>query len=195
MDQIKVVVVGDSGVGKTSLLQRVALNNFHIGIQPTVAGMVFTKSIRVLNKRCTVNFVLWDTAGQERYRSISRMYYQDAAAVIIVYNVTEMKSFENAKLWLEEIKAKTREDPIIGLIGNKSDLVIEEKVDVNEAQRFAKEKELKFSLVSAKTGEGILDAFQEIACELLEKNIINTNTNKARLNKLPLATYKKNCCQ
>eukprot|EP00826_Nyctotherus_ovalis_P043177 TRINITY_DN4519_c0_g1_i4.p1 TRINITY_DN4519_c0_g1~~TRINITY_DN4519_c0_g1_i4.p1 ORF type:complete len:214 (-),score=51.24 TRINITY_DN4519_c0_g1_i4:127-768(-) len=195
MTQIKVVIVGDSGVGKTSLLQRFVFNNFREDIQPTVSSMLLTKAIRVFNKNCEVNFVLWDTAGQERYRSLSRMYYQDAAAVIIVYDITKRNTFESAKNWLEEIKTGAVKDPVIALVGNKADLVMEEEVEPDEAQEFAEQKGMKFSLASAKIGEGIIDSFEEIACELLEKNVVSSDEDKIRLDKLAMENHRKNCCQ
>ena len=194
MDLFKVVLVGDSGVGKTSILQQFSFGCFKHSNPSTTCAMLLTKSLEIPEENATIKFALWDTAGQEKYRNLTSIYYRDAAAVIIVYDITKMESFENSKLWLEEVKEKVKPNTIISLVGNKTDMIDNEEVDIELANGFADENGLKFHVSSAKSDNGIKDIFIEIGRELLQRK--NPNTVDGRTS-LKNNTKKSNhgCCK
>jgi Ras-related protein Rab-5C len=116
----KVVLLGDSAVGKSSLVSRFVRDEFTDAPQPTIGAAFLTKTIR--SGEFSVKFEIWDTAGQERYRSLAPMYYRGAAAAIIVFDLTDAKSFDGAKSWAEELKKQGNQDIVLALVGNKKDL-------------------------------------------------------------------------
>ena len=193
MDSIKVVLVGDSGVGKTSILQRFAFNNFRQDTQSSIGGMLITKDLKIEEYNTTAKFFLWDTAGQEKYKSLASTYYHDAAATIIVYDITKLKTFNNVDRWLKEIKEKVSPECVIVLAGNKSDLIQMEEVELTSASEFAKTNGLKFNLTSAKNSTGITEMFTDLAKEIamrIPKEKIKNST------KLTNKKHKKKseCC-
>ena len=119
--QKKVVILGDSGVGKTSILNRYLFDKFDNSSMPTLGGSFKSKLLNVGEGDIKLN--LWDTAGQEKFKSLTRMYYQDAEAAIIVYDTTFRESFDSAKNWVQDLKQNsTSPDVIIAIVGNKCDL-------------------------------------------------------------------------
>ena len=170
--RIKVVLLGDSGVGKTSIAQRFALNKFNPNnISSHGAGFI-SRLLEIPELQTSVTFRIWDTAGQERYQSMASLYYQDAAAALLVYDVTNKKSFEGVKRWVKQLKEKGREDVLIVLLGNKMDLVGEEEVDMLEVQEFADEIKAKVVAVSAKGNINIESAFSNIAIDLYKRETL-----------------------
>ena len=118
----KVIVVGDSGVGKTNILTRFAKNDF-ISNSPSTIGVEFFTKICEINGY-HIKFNIWDTAGQEKYKSITRTFYYNANSAIIVFDLNDKESFENVRIWVNEVKLYTKEDIFIVLVGNKCDLEI-----------------------------------------------------------------------
>ena len=162
---VKIVIVGDSGVGKTNLLSRFSINKYEENTRNTI-GVDFTAvDLKILNKSVKAQF--WDTAGQEKYRSIASAYYKNAQGVIMVYDMTRRETFENIENWWTELKEQG--DPNINMImvGNKADLVEERVVTTEDASALAKAKDIFFMEVSAKTNFD--DCVQRAFTTLLEQ--------------------------
>jgi small GTP-binding protein len=169
----KVIVVGDSDVGKTSILLRFTDNMYNEKYSSTVGVDIKVRDITIkkttpgsMNE--TVKLHLWDTAGQERFRTISNAYYRNVNAVLLMFDLTNAKSLVNLKGWFEEIYTFSKSDPIIFLVGNKSDL--KRMISREEAEKFSKEKGLIYTEVSAKEDKGdIEELFQTITKTLRTK--------------------------
>lgn len=165
---LKVVVVGDSGVGKTCLLIRYIRNLFDEETQPTLGVEFMTKIVST--ERHKIQLQLWDTAGQELFRSVTRGYYRGSAGALLVFDITKRDSFENIGRWLQDIKDVARSDVVTLLIGNKSDMGEERQVPTEEAQEFAKKNGMQYFETSAKTGSNIVESID--ACvAIIEKNV------------------------
>ncbi len=163
IESFKVVLVGESGVGKTSIITQFIDQTFQEDIQSTTGGTFSTKSV-VCDGGKILKFEIWDTAGQEKYRSLTTMFYKDANAAVMVYDVTRKDSFEEMKnYWANQIKDNSPEKIILAIAANKSDLIEQETVDEEEARNFAKELNAIFVTTSAKSSEGINSLFEEIA--------------------------------
>ena len=163
IESFKMVLVGESGVGKTSIITQFIDQTFQEDIQSTTGGTFSTKSV-VCDGGKILKFEIWDTAGQEKYRSLTTMFYKDANAAVMVYDVTRKDSFEEMKnYWANQIKENSPENIILAIAANKSDLIEQETVDEEEARNFAKELNAIFVTTSAKSSEGINSLFEEIA--------------------------------
>jgi len=163
IEPFKVVLVGDSGVGKTSIIAQFIDQNFQEDQQSTTGGTFFSKSV-ICGGGKILKFEIWDTAGQEKYRSLTRMFYKDSNAAVMVYDVTRKDSFEGLKnYWTGQIKESSPENIILAIAANKSDLIEQEAVDEGEARNYAKELNALFVSTSAKSSEGINSLFEEIA--------------------------------
>ncbi len=160
---MKVTILGEGRVGKTSLLQRFAKGTFDEDSKSSIsAAMLDLCVISPVNGITKVGLKIWDTAGQEKFRCIAPMYYKDADAVILVYNVTDAKSFSELQFWLDEVREKARENCIVAVAGNQADRVEEEKVSLAEATEFANKNGALFFLTSAKEGMNVNDLFHEV---------------------------------
>ena len=159
----KVVLLGESGVGKSSLVLRLVKDEWVESQHSTVGASFFRYNCQVDDT--TVNFDIWDTAGQERYKSLASMYYRGAAAALVVYEITSYESFERAKYWIRELSANSPET-IVTLVGNKCDLEPQRKVSADEAKKYASEFSLLQFEASAKDGTRVQSIFQQIARKL-----------------------------
>jgi len=162
-NQYKLVILGNTNVGKTCVVHRFVQDRFLDVSEPTIAANFHTKAVDLEDGR-KVNFEVWDTAGQERYKSLTPMYYKGASAALIVYDVTSPSSFEGAKDWIKELQTHASPSVIIGLCGNKADL--EKKVTSETAKALAERHSLVFYEVSACTGENVQECFLGIAKKL-----------------------------
>jgi small GTP-binding protein len=165
---LKVVVVGDSGVGKTCFLIRFVRDQFDEECQPTLGVEFLTKIVQT--ERHRIQLQLWDTAGQELFRSVTRGYYRGSAGALLVFDITSRDSFESVARWLQDIRDVARADVVTMLIGNKSDLADKRQVSTDEADAFAKGHSMQYCETSAKTGHNLAAAVD--ACvAVIEKNV------------------------
>ncbi|KPI87200.1 putative small Rab GTP binding protein [Leptomonas seymouri] len=164
----KLVLLGESGVGKSSVVQRLMKNNFSDNIVSTVGASFFRFTCSV-DEATAVHFDIWDTAGQERFKSLASMYYRGAAAAMVVFEINVADTFEKAKFWVCELHANSPETIVI-LIGNKRDLESERQVSLAEAQQGAAEMNALYMETSARSGEGVQEAFEAVARKLVETN-------------------------
>ena len=163
MESLKIVLIGESGVGKTSIISQFIDQIFQDDQQSTIGGTFSTKTIKCSNGK-TLKFEIWDTAGQERYRSVTKMFYKDADVAILVYDITNKYTFEELqKYWVQQVKDSSPKDIILAIIANKSDLIEKEQVDEAVARNYANEINALFALISAKNNFGVDDLFIEIA--------------------------------
>jgi Rab family protein len=160
----KVVLIGDSGVGKSNLLSRFARDEFSLDTRSTIGVEFATKTVRVDGK--LVKAQIWDTAGQERYRAITSAYYRGAVGALVVYDVTRHITFENAERWLTELRDHTEANIVVMLVGNKADLRHLRAVSPEEARAFA-ERHITFSMeTSALEATNVEGAFTEVLGEI-----------------------------
>ncbi|XP_065155250.1 ras-related protein Rab-37-like isoform X3 [Atheta coriaria] len=161
----KTILLGDSGVGKTSLLVKFDTGKFSSGTFSATVGIGFTNKV-VNVDQTRVKLQIWDTAGQERFRSVTHAYYRDAHALLLLYDVTNKTSYDNIRAWLGEIREYAQDDVVIMLIGNKADAGVDRAVRREEGERLAREYNVAFMETSAKSGQNVELAFLAIAREL-----------------------------
>ncbi|KAI1722165.1 ras family domain-containing protein [Ditylenchus destructor] len=162
--QFKLVLLGESAVGKSSLVLRFVKGQFHEYQESTIGAAFLTQTICLDDT--TVKFEIWDTAGQERYHSLAPMYYRGAQAAIVVYDITNQESFAKAKNWVKELQRQASPNIVIALSGNKADLAAKRVVEYEEAQAYAENNGLLFMETSAKSSMNVNDIFLAIARRL-----------------------------
>lgn len=162
--QFKLVLLGESAVGKSSLVLRFVKGQFHEFQESTIGAAFLTQTVCLDDT--TVKFEIWDTAGQERYHSLAPMYYRGAQAAIVVYDITNADTFARAKTWVRELQRQARPDIVIALAGNKSDLGTRRTVEYEEANAYAEENGLLFMETSAKNANNVNEIFLAIARKL-----------------------------
>ncbi|EYU39898.1 hypothetical protein ABFS83_10G171300 [Erythranthe nasuta] len=160
----KVVLIGDSAVGKSQLLARFARNEFSLESKATIGVEFQTKTLLIDHK--TVKAQIWDTAGQERYRAVTSAYYRGAVGAMLVYDMTKRQSFDHMARWLEELRGHADKNIVIMLIGNKSDLGTLRAVPTEDAQEFAERENLYFMETSALQATNVESAFMTILTEI-----------------------------
>ncbi|KAJ2683850.1 ras GTPase, partial [Coemansia sp. RSA 1285] len=163
----KLLLIGDSGVGKSCLLLRFADDTYTESYISTIGVDFKIRTIELDGK--TVKLQIWDTAGQERFRTITSSYYRGAHGIIVVYDVTDGETFSNVKQWLQEIDRYASEGVNKLLVGNKSDLEDKRKVDVTEAKDFADSLSISFLETSAKDSTNVEKAFMTMAGQIKER--------------------------
>jgi len=163
----KLLLIGDSGVGKSCLLLRFADNTYTDSYISTIGVDFKIRTLEIDGK--TVKLQIWDTAGQERFRTITSSYYRGAHGIIVVYDVTDKVSFNNVKQWLGEIDRYACQSVNKLLVGNKADLVEKKVVDVNEAKEFADSLRIPFLETSAKSAQNVDEAFMTMTRQIKER--------------------------
>ena len=161
--EIKIVLLGDINVGKTSIVLRYSKNIFKNHYPPTIGG-AYTQKNLLLQNGILIKFHIWDTSGQERYRTMSKLYYLDAEAIILVYDISNEESVINLKYWIQEIKNNVNINNIIlAIAANKCDIKeIDGKIDIKKGKKFADDNNLIFYETSALKGIGIEKMFYDI---------------------------------
>ncbi|KAJ1965019.1 Vacuolar protein sorting-associated protein 21 [Dipsacomyces acuminosporus] len=211
--QVKVVLLGEAAVGKSSLVLRFVNDEFQENKEPTIGAAFLTQKVRLDD--AVLKLDIWDTAGQERFHSLAPMYYRNAQAAVVVYDITRESSLDRAKSWIKELQRQANPNIVIALVGNKLDLVsdaedsnqdtaaddegaddegagdeengenegVGRQVATATARAYADEAGLLFLETSAKTGEGVVETFTEIA-KKLDLNQIASNSRAARSGQL-----------
>ena len=200
---VKVVLLGESGVGKTCIIARFINNTFENNIMSTTGASYAgkTTAFEEFGGKC-IKFEIWDTAGQEKYRALTKIFYKDAGVAILVYDITRKESFDELKdYWYNQIKECAPKNIVIGIAANKCDLYDNEQVSEDEARNFANEIGAVFKLTSASTNQGIEDLFKGVGCKVLDPNYSSDDAEKK--NKIVLnddkdknknTKKKKGCC-
>ena len=196
----KVVLLGESGVGKTCIISRYVNNTYDEKSETTNGASYASKIIELEQYKQSLRFDIWDTAGQEKYRSLTKFFYKDAAIAVLVYDITRRDSFEEVKnYWYEQLKTCGEKNIVIGLAGNKCAMFDKEAVTEEEARNFANEIGAQFQLTSAFKNMGIDDLFRMVGCKFLDPNFqdkineepkeqtknitLNSNTQKKKKDK------------
>jgi small GTP-binding protein len=166
---LKVVLLGDAGVGKTCIIKQFIEHKFDKGVLSSLSAQFVSKTIEYVDFGKAIKFDIWDTVGQEKYRAMTKIFYKDAKVIILVFDLTSLKSFKAIEeYWCEEIKNNCAEKPVIAVVGNKTDLYSEKKVDVDDAKDLAKKMKAIFQLTSAKNNDGITNLFDNIGKKYLQ---------------------------
>nr|XP_021326485.1 ras-related protein Rab-37-like [Danio rerio] len=169
---LQTILVGDSGVGKTSLLVQFDQGKFIPGSFSATVGIGFTEYSHTHNHTdilCVCQ--IWDTAGQERFRSVTHAYYRDAQALLLLYDITSKSSFDNTRAWLTEIHEYAQDDVVIMLLGNKSDMSSSRVIRREDGEKLAREYGVIFLETSAKTGLNVDEAFMTVGKELVRRAV------------------------
>ena len=178
-ESIKVVLIGESGVGKTSIISQFTKGVFNTDLMTTNGATFCTKKKEFKEYKKTLSFEIWDTAGQERYRSLAKMFFKDAAVALIVYDITSKKSFDEIKnYWMNLVRENGPKQIIMYIVGNKSDL--NEQVNEEEVRKYAESEQISVWLTSAKTATGIDELFEELGKKYLSPEFSNNEEIKQR---------------
>ena len=189
---LKILIVGDSSVGKTNFMTRFIENKFSEGYMTTSGIDLQTTDIQIKNKKIRIQ--LWDTAGQEKYKSITKNLFLKVMGAIIIYDITSEKSYINCTMWVQMIKEECGSHMKIIIVGNKSDLNDQRKIDEEEVMNYAKEQNTQYIETSCKTGENIRKAVS-ILCEKIMENKEMTDDSSFMLdNSAFLPQKKRKCC-
>ena len=198
----QLLIIGDTSVGKTSILTRYTNGTFKEEYLATV-GLDYHTKIEDINNQ-TIQIKLWDTAGQERFKSLTQNLFRNAEGVLLVFDITKNETFYGLKDWISSIKKNIDSQSIfmpIIILGNKIDLEGRE-VSTEDAEKFAKENNYKYFETSAKTGEGVDNAIREMVTLVLNQNNSNDEQKRQRLTSVQLKKddeekpkeKKKGCC-
>lgn len=176
---VKLVLLGEAAVGKSSLVLRFVSNDFQENKEPTIGAAFLTQKCTIGER--TIKYEIWDTAGQERFSSLAPMYYRNAQAALVVYDITKAASFIKARRWVKELQDQALKDITIALVGNKYDLVESDKdgedglraVSIEEGKKLAEEEGLLFFETSAKTAHNVNEVFIDIGKKIPENLTLN----------------------
>jgi small GTP-binding protein len=193
--QVKVLLLGNSGVGKSALLARFADNSFSANHITTIGIDFKTKIISLDGKK--VKIQCWDTAGQERFKTITTAYYRGAHVIFLVYDVTDGKSFTDVNTWITAINQHAPRDVVTVLIGNKTDLINEKVISTQQGKFLADEYKMEFYETSAKSSETINQIFEHVASTVVKtlsvRPTIGIVSNGVQVTE-PIILPKKSCC-
>ena len=170
-DVLKVVLIGESGTGKTSIIQRFSYNLFDSNCASSTSSQYISKTIDLKNINQSLKFDIWDTAGQEKYRSMAKLFYKDAKIILFVYDITSLNSFNELRnYWITQVKENCEPNILFGVVANKNDLYNDQQVPKEEGVKLADEIGGIFQMTSAKSGNGINNLFNNIARKYLDPN-------------------------
>ncbi|ELP85770.1 rab11, putative [Entamoeba invadens IP1] len=175
----KIVLIGESGVGKSNLLLRFTRNEFDPEKRSTIGVEFATRSIQ--HEQKVIRAQIWDTAGQERYRAITNAYYRGAVGALIVYDITKESSFKSIERWLSELKDNADPKIVVMVVGNKADLSQTREVDESTAKTFCENQKLFFFETSALDGTNVETAFKNLLIEIYKQNVSNLDENAQKV--------------
>ena len=179
----KVLLLGDSSVGKTCFLLRYCDKSFQ-DVHLSTIGLDYRLKTITLKNNKNIKLQIWDTAGQDRFRAITKNYYKSANGVLLIYDISNLQTYENVKNWISQIREEANPNVIIYLVGNKIDLPKEKRVvNIEDGEKIAEEFEIKFKEASAKSGTNVNEIFEELVEQIDEK-----------FSKLETPKKKKKCC-
>ena len=189
----KIMVLGESRVGKTSLIKKYTKDQFG-GVYLTTVGMDFQdKIIDIEDKK--VRLQIWDTAGQERFRNVTKSYFQSSHGFVLVYDITDETTFDKTNFWMDQIKLNGIENAKLILVGNKCDLINERKVSIEEGEKRAKDNNIKFFESSAKDGTNVNEMFFELGKLIYQDSKGKEEKMTVQLGSVPGSKrQKKKCC-
>ena len=193
-EEIKVILIGESGTGKTSLINATMGLKFKDTVESTTTNSFSSKTVTINNKEYVLN--LWDTIGQEKFRSLTKIFIKDSKIVILVYDITRKASFNELNFWLKMIQDILGDEPVLGICGNKSDLFVKEQVKEGEVKKYSEEKNIPFKLTSAKNPLSFNKFLEDLVKQYLEKRGVETVGTKDKIdlnNKKRNITGKKFC--
>ena len=191
----KVVLLGEMLTGKTSLISRLVDNTFNYNETTTFVASNFSKEIEYSEfNGITLTLQIWDTAGQEKFRSVNKIFYKEAAVVILVYDITNERSFEQLKTyWYQEVKQKGEKNVVFAVAGNKCDLFSDEKISEKEGREFANEIGAVFFQTSPLSNINVSELFKEVGKVYLQKNGLDKDNEFIKLNGKK-KKKKEGCC-
>ena len=194
--KFKIIVIGESRVGKTSLIKRYTKDQFG-GVYLTTVGIDFQdKTIEIEDKK--VKLQVWDTAGQERFRNVAKNYFQSSNGFLLVFDITDKESFQKLNdFWMDQLNMHAPKKAKSVLVGNKSDLAGQRQVSIEDAEKFAKDNNLKYYEVSAKEGTKVVELFFYLANEIYQSHTYeenNYNKNITLKKEKSKKKDKKKCC-
>ena len=177
INEYKIVLIGNNGVGKTHLLTRFLYNTFSYDQTSTLSATYATKKIKTYNDD-EIILQIWDTAGQETYRGLSKLFFKGAAGIVIVYDITNKESFDDIKkYWYKQVEENALSKVKVAIVGNKYDLFLNEKVNEKEAKSYANEIGALFQLTSALDARGVEDLFIDLGSEFKDPDYYLANNN------------------
>ena len=186
--EIKAILVGRSGVGKTNLINVCVGQAFNSESKPTNCASLLQKHLEIDNLDYVIN--LWDTMGQEAYKGISKLFFREAQIVFFVYDITSKDSFNSLEEWIQMANDTINGEYISGIVGNKNDLYLQAEVTEEEGKKYAEEKQMKFKIVSAKDDP---HSFEEFLIELVKMYKVPENKIRTILSNKPVSKSKKFC--
>jgi small GTP-binding protein len=190
----KVLLLGDSSVGKTCFLLRYCDKSFQ-DVHLSTIGLDYRLKSMTLKNNKNIKLQIWDTAGQDRFRAITKNYYKGANGIILIYDITNMQTYENVKNWISQIKEEANPNVIIYLVGNKIDVPDDQRlVKAEDGQKIADEFNLPFNEASAKDGTNVNEIFQELLEQIDEKYSKLEAPKGERKNQLFTGKKKKSWC-
>ena len=198
MEEIKLILLGEAGCGKSCIISRYTLDKFDSNYFTTFSNTFISKEFEYKGKKYNIN--IWDTVGQEKFRSLTKIFIKDTKICLLVYDITNMHSFEEIKnYWLDQVRQIADKDLILGLAGNKNDLIINQKVDDKLAINFAKENNIIFGLTSAAKDKSSIDQLiDSLIVKFIESKNPSLSSNKTEENRIKLnnnnVEKKKNSC-
>ena len=188
----KIVLLGEAGVGKTSIITRYISGSFSQVVMTSTGSSFVAKKIELDDKK-KIKLQIWDTAGQERYRSLAKIFYQSAAVAVLVYDVTLKKSFEQLKeYWVKEIKENAPDNIIIAIAANKSDDYLNQDVKTSEGKELAKKLGNGIEELFKLSGEKFLDPNKNISDSYMNKDEIMEQKNKVKIEEIKSHNKDKN---
>ncbi len=189
---LKILIVGDSSVGKTNFINRFIENKFNNNYMTTSGIDLKTANLEIKNKNIRIQ--IWDTAGQEKYKAITKNLFLKVMGAIIIFDITNEKSFNNLKNWVQMVKEECGPHMTIIIVGNKNDLIEQRKINEEEVIAYANKQKLDYIETSCKTGENVKKAVTILCEKILETKEINEDPSFILDNTIFQNQKKKKCC-